>query len=46
MFDQPIGNVKLSQCVSFDGVKYDLTFDARQGEIMEIQLRSCIITEL
>ena len=29
MFDQPIGNVKLSQHVSFfDGVKYDLTFDA------------------
>ena len=46
MFDQPVGNVKLTLCVSYDGVKYDLTFDARQGEIIEVQLRSCIIAEL
>ena len=37
MFDQPIGNVKLLQCVSFDGVKFDLRMPC-QGEIMEVQL--------
>ena len=35
MFDQPIGNEKLS--VSFDGVKFDLRMP-RQGEMMEVQL--------